>query len=384
MRLSDPATIISTILKHDRKINTYKFALIRSINSVVLSFLDLKLEQDAVAVPLRMLAEYWFAYYYPFVAPDAPIYQGVRANNQTKQDMSFRKDLTEFRALWETKFGKNPADGFFVIYEFRLSRSREAYDSALIKAFQKAIRAIVTALQMPIRYAGPAGNEWSIFSKPQIYRDLQNVIALPQTQPDDLCLVIPNELWMGFQSLSLWIEALCIHEWSLFVGNLEQAENLNIDRGVIYELLTEYPENRRSLEAERKEIGVLMRDGAQFICPWTYRQIINGTEYDLDHLMPLAIYPSNALWNLVPADAQFNRNTKRDKLASQSRLQAAIPDLAKTYENYQHSPVLSRVLKEDLELRFTSNEYPRTTLEIANRVTAFMLDICKARNVAEF
>ena len=50
--------VISTILKHDRKVTSYKLALVRAINDVVLSFPDLGRSDQAIAFLLRVLAEY--------------------------------------------------------------------------------------------------------------------------------------------------------------------------------------------------------------------------------------------------------------------------------------------------------------------------------------
>jgi hypothetical protein len=61
--------VISTILRYDRKVTTYKLALVRAINDVALSFPGLGDKGRDVAVPLPMLAEYWVAYYWPFVEP---------------------------------------------------------------------------------------------------------------------------------------------------------------------------------------------------------------------------------------------------------------------------------------------------------------------------
>jgi hypothetical protein len=36
--------------------------------------------------------------------------------------------------------------------------------------------------------------------------------------------------------------------------------------------------------------------------PWTGQLISGGKRYDLDHLVPLVLYPMNDLWNLVPPD----------------------------------------------------------------------------------
>src|SRR5687768_12213769 len=68
----NPRDVISTILKHDKKLTSYKLALLRSINDVVLSFPDLARDGRDVAVPLRSLAEFWVAYYRPFCDPAGP------------------------------------------------------------------------------------------------------------------------------------------------------------------------------------------------------------------------------------------------------------------------------------------------------------------------
>ena len=67
LRVGDNAAsrTIATILRHDAKVTSYKLALIRAINDVVLSFPDAGTHDQPVAIPLRVLAEYWLAYYWP-------------------------------------------------------------------------------------------------------------------------------------------------------------------------------------------------------------------------------------------------------------------------------------------------------------------------------
>jgi hypothetical protein len=98
-----PRDVISTILKHDAKITSYKLALLRSINDVVLSFADLATDGRDVAIPLRSLAEFWVAYYWPFCDPAGPIAQGQRAQRKAglASDMEFRPLLTALRLQWE-------------------------------------------------------------------------------------------------------------------------------------------------------------------------------------------------------------------------------------------------------------------------------------------
>lgn len=384
--------VISTILKHDRKVTSYKIALLRAINDVVLSFPDVWAFQQDVAVPLRLLAEYWVAYYWPFVAPDSPIYQGQRANG--KNDMGFRAELTQFRAEWEQFNGElsRPADGFYILNELRIPRRRASYPASLLGAYQKAIRAIAKTLEMPIRYAGP-GN-WTVFEEPKRYDQLsdsipawlnQRIIPVPGTQPQDKCLLISAKLWQTFQGMSLWVEALCIHEWCLFSERIMQ-EQPNLDRGDIYTLLTDRPDNRRPLTWESNQIDLLLMEGHEFVCPWTNKRIVEGTAYDLDHLLPVSIYPINELWNLVPSDPGFNRHVKRDRLPSPERLAEARPRLERDYEGYGASATLAQTLQEDVSIRFSTLDAApsRFSEAVAVVVVGLMEQVAESRNWERF
>ncbi|HYY41501.1 MAG TPA: hypothetical protein VE775_02140, partial [Pyrinomonadaceae bacterium] len=135
------AHTISTILKHDAKVASYKIALLRSINDVVLSYPDLRTYHSDVAVPLRALAEYWVAYYWPFTDPAEPIMQGPRSQRAgvLRNDVSFRPQLTQLRQMWEMFSGSSkPADGFWLINELRVPRKRVSYPSTLLKLYQEA------------------------------------------------------------------------------------------------------------------------------------------------------------------------------------------------------------------------------------------------------
>jgi hypothetical protein len=347
--------IISTILKHDSKVTSYKIALLRAINDIVLSFPDLRNYQTDVAIPLKLLAQFWVAYYWPFVKPNSPIYQGQRStgnNGQLRNDMLFRPELTALRREWETIVGSShPSDGFYLINELRINRKYQDYPLSLHQYYAAALTAIAKAMEMPIRHAGP-GN-WTVFSKPLKYEDIDDtIIAIPGTFSKDKCLIINAELWQTFQEMSLWIEALCIHEWCLFSERVKQ-EN-QVHRGLIYQLLTYRPGNRRPLTWERNNIDILLMEGTKFRCPWTEKTISQGVDYDLDHILPVSLYPINELWNLVPSDPEFNSYQKRDRLPSIETLQKARPYFELAYSNYNKSLSLSKALQEDVAVRFST------------------------------
>ncbi len=101
------ARVIGSILKHDKKVNSYKIALVRAVNDVVLSYPDLEDANPDVAVPLRRLAQQWLAYYWPFMDPGCPVLQGARVKRRgvLSNDVSFRPALTRLRNVWKDQFG---------------------------------------------------------------------------------------------------------------------------------------------------------------------------------------------------------------------------------------------------------------------------------------
>ena len=379
---------IATILKHDNKTTSYKIALLRAINDVVLMYPDVARQGQPVAVPLNRLAELWVAYYWPFADAQHPIYQGARAirDEATRNDIAFRPALTNLRTEWQqlVQLTPQPADGFFLLTEMRTPRRRATYPPALQQAYRQTVVATAKAIQMPIKYAGPG--HWSVFDAPARYDQLPpTVLPLPGTQPQDTCVVVPASLWEAFHRLSLYVEALCLHEWCLFTESVTQDAGRLAARGEVYTLLTARPDNRRPLSWERNQVDILLHENHHFTCPWTQKRLTQPQHYDLDHLLPLAVYPVNELWNLLPVDREFNQHTKRDKVPDAQRLTAAEPLLAAAYSTYHRSPALQKAVREDAALRFSGLRTDHTfAAMLANRAVRFIDDVAAARYVQRF
>ena len=388
MEFTPAGSEISTILRHDSKQTSYKIALLRSINDVVLNYPDLDARGRDVAVPLLTLAERWMAYYWPFVQPGAPVYQGHRGalKGKMRNDIAFRPALTHLRSLWERDHpGGNPSDGFFLVNDFQIERKRSTFTEDVINAYRAARSKVADAIRYPIKHAGPG--HWSVFPKPKpLYQLDGNVRALPQAKGNYACLVIRSDLWDTFRRLSLWVEALCIHEWCLFTETVQQEGETPADRGDIYRLLTDRPDNRVALTWERNQIDLLLMEGNTFVCPWTERTLAQSADYAIDHLLPLSAYPINELWNLVPVDRDFNSNVKRDRLPSESSLHKAEPHLIRAYETYLHQRELERALRQDVGLRFADLDADPQPFPVAvtRATTRFIKQVARARNLARF
>lgn len=367
--------LLSTILRHDRKQNSYKIALVRAINDVVLNYPFVSSSKD-VAIPLRLLADKWIAYFWPFVSQEEAIRQGNAAKD--KNDISFRPELSQLRSLWESHHQTTGAQEGFLLVDLMMSAKPK--ETHLQKAYKAASSKIMTALRQPIQYAGEG--QWNSFTKPIKAKDCSDAITLlPATQDNDTVLIVNKALWTGFQELSLWIEALCIHEWSLLTVRFAEQED-DVTRGTVYELLTSRPDNRRPLTWERNHIDILFLEGHTFTCPWTYKTL-SSDKYDLDHLLPIAVYPTNELWNLVPSDSQFNQHNKRDKIASQEKLEKARPMLEGTYNKYLLHKDLSIALQHSAQSRFGTFADLNTSL-LSTSVTEMIAKVGDMRNVARF
>lgn len=386
------SNILSTILRHDRKITTYKIALVRAINDVALAYPNLGAKGLRIAIPLRALAEFWIPYYWPFASTDRVILQGQRrrrkGTDSYTQDIAFRDELVALREEWAKCLGgiePLPSDGYVLMEEMRIPRRQRLYPTTLRRAYDRTVKSIIRRIRLPIRYAGEG--QWTVFARPTRYKRIRShVRPIPGTHREDLCVLIDSGLWQMFRDLSLWIEALCIHQWALITPDFNSDVPNDVTRGETYQLLTDRPDNRRPLTWERNQIDILMMEGETFHCPWTEKCISQGISYDIDHLFPFSVYPINELWNLVPTDRQFNQHTKRDRVPSVRRLKAAEPILTQTYRSYDKQRELAAALQEDVRLRFAELDSCQTDFEetVAHAATSLLDEMANYRNLSRF
>ena len=202
-------------------------------------------------MPLRRVAERWLVYYWGFVG-ERPIFQGARAQrgDVLTQDVSFRPHLTLLRQAWETlpHARSHPSEGALLLADYQAGRTVNA---ALRSLTEQTLRSVARAVRQPVRYAGGKGPH-TLFSAPAPIH-LLPASPLPGSSPAEVGFTVPAPLWQSLREMSLWVEALCLHEWSLYLEKVEQ--QTPITRGEVFELLTACPEGRTPLTWERNQIG---------------------------------------------------------------------------------------------------------------------------------
>ncbi|GGM16709.1 HNH endonuclease signature motif containing protein [Deinococcus aerophilus] len=373
--MDDGRAVLATLLRHEAKSNSYKFALVRALNDLALLYPGPSGQR--VIVPLRLVAERWLVSYWAFVG-NAPVYQGPRARRAvgTVQDLSFREALTALRGAWEEWTGtcSGPADGALLLAAFQVGRG--SLPEPLRRLTQATISAIAQAVRQPVRYAG-TGNAHALFGAPAPAGTLSGH-PLPGTRPAEPAFVVPAALWQTCRDLSLWVEALCLHEWSLYVERVTQ--DVPVSRGQVFTLLTSSPVARIPLTWERHQVQLLMLEGAVFHCPWTHKSL-TPQGFDLDHLIPLSAHPLNDLWNLVPSDPVHNQRVKRARLPDSARLHSALQALEQTYRLYGQQSSTGPVLRRDVLARFG---VPLAAGALAQQVCGLVDHVAEARNVPRY
>ncbi|GGL11325.1 HNH endonuclease [Deinococcus radiotolerans] len=373
--MAEGRALLASLLRHEAKANTYKFALVRALNDLALDAPWLT-DQDVI-IPVRRVAERWLVFYWPFVGPQEvqqgsrPVRGGVR-----RQDMSFRAALTRLRRAWEApQVRGHPADGALLLAEVQADRGRLSPELRALTT--QALDAIALAVRQPLKFAGPGGPH-GLFGHVAPVATLPGT-PLPGAQAQEAAFVVPAGLWSALHDLSLWVDALCLHEWSLFVERVEQTPR--VTRGEVFTLLTAAPETRIPLTWERHQVRLLLLDGLPFTCPWTARPL-GPDAFDLDHLIPVATHPISELWNLIPSDPRHNQHVKRDRIPDAGRLTQALPILSGTYATYGSAGALSPVLQRDVTARF--GRWLPGPRELALEVVRLSEAVAQARNVPRY
>ena len=128
-------------------------------------------------------------------------------------------------------------------------------------------------------------------------------------------MAVPSHLWRAFRRWGPWIEPLLRQEWAAYMESL-------IDTGDSRDLwrALAWVDPQRDTREVRTLVEDLRARGQPIYCVWSGCRLQNGI--DIDHCLPLAAWPCQDLWNLLPSSATVNR-TKGDKLVTPERLEDA-------------------------------------------------------------
>ena len=127
---------------------------------------------------------------------------------------------------------------------------------------------------------------------------------------------IPKEYYEAFEILGSFISGQdsIFLKWAEFSKNASK-QTLSIEN--ILGNLVQAPVTERDSKNSRDLFDDLLKKLGETECVWTGRKT---DQIQVDHIIPLAIWKNNDLWNLLPAVPKINNN-KRDKIPTPSLIE---------------------------------------------------------------
>ena len=312
MRLPDDGAgalpLLRGIILNDDKSATYKLGLLRSVAKVADLTPGLARHhpsEDAVLLPLGVVALNWVRMYLPLVARGLP----QMPRNSGPDGLGFAKN--GFRALLSS--GLAPLDlrvGAVFLSE------REA---AVSGAIREAARTIAT---MPANFTRYPNSSTSVFAATAVSPIFRGPIALDaETLTAFGTLTVPGHVWRAMQRLGPWIEPVLAAEWARMVHGYGERQGHTYAPGEIEAALA-WVEPVRDVRLARDVALSRMAAGAEVSCVWSGRRLSPDT-LDIDHCLPWSAWACGDLWNLMPAHRTVNQRQKRDLLPSAAAMAAS-------------------------------------------------------------
>lgn len=279
-----PLDRIEGILNRDRKVATYKLALLRGLCDIAAAddrSVDWSYPQE-VGVPLDNLAERWLFYYWPLFASSEFIPQMQAENSVSTRPVKFRPSLNLLIAHYRLLGG---LDAFALDYR---SGRLDPQAKILLRA---ALRNISVAIvQGPVTHSEQGG----MFRYDKMTRKIY-------------CAV---ELWQELCLTGYWIRDALLLRWT----ELTIRFSPNISRGQVLEKLLQEPVIDREVTLARQ--CYLKQESLH--CVWSDKPI-QAHALAVDHALPFSYWRNNDLWNLMPTHKTVN-GQKSDKVPSTSLL----------------------------------------------------------------
>mgnify|MGYP006266506289 FL=1 len=300
-----PIETLESILVEDRKVNSYKYALLRALANLAIHRYNAVewLPDGRVALPWKLIADEWIAYYWPIVEADVgagPILQGQKIKG--KSDFAFRRPLTDLAA----RFAR--AGGYAAF-----SRSRDAgrLTAESEKLYHDAVQKLKSAIGQPVYYAGNERTTKGLFEMKGKH------------------VMLPGALWSELSVMGRWVIDSIVLRWAEFtVGLRHQMPGLT--REAVLGLLLREDEADRDVavaqeifEARRRQTS----DG-RIECVWSGHSV---SKFDVDHAIPFSLWGNNDLWNLLPASPKVN-NAKRDRLPTRPLIERRRDAIVEAWE----------------------------------------------------
>jgi len=300
---------IETIITRDKKVATYKLALLRALCEVAQkeSHMAKWIGDGLVSVPLGLVAEKWLLYYWPIIELDItqdkwavmPQTQGMEKN----KPIAFRRSIHDLIRFYQAHGGLSAMH-----HDYKSGSVPPGAQLLLDLAINTIARTIVAG---PVTYAGG-----SLEGANSYFGFVGRRSALHRcTGPDSACerlgrILVPAGTWREMCLIGHWVGESLVLRWAELT---HQLSNRTVAVKDVVERLLIIPETERDVHFARSVYG----SSSDLRCVWTDEPL--NMRFAVDHTVPFSVWHNNDLWNLLPAAPMVN-SRKSDKLVTKELL----------------------------------------------------------------
>ncbi len=301
-----PLDLIAAVLgQKERKVATYKLALIRALADIALTRpKSVVWRADGfVAVPVDEVAERWILYYWPLFESADFLPQMSGEWKSGAHTLRFEGELSRLIEIYARQGGL--ASFSVQRREGPLSGNRALAHAELMRKLRTAIR------EGPVTHAGG---------------------SLPARLfgMDGRYILVAAPLWQELSLMGSWIIDALMLRWANLVSELASGD---VPPAVVLSVLMKEPD----IGHETRVVRAILGSEPRLECVWTGSGLEDPL-YEVDHVLPHALWHNNDLWNLMPTQSRIN-SEKRAKLPTRRLLGSRRSSFLRYWEIYRtHLP----------------------------------------------
>lgn len=302
---------IESILSQDSKDTTYKFALLKAFAQIASTPLNrfAHFSNDYVFFPIGLIAEKWIEMYWKLM--DSPDFIPQKKGGEVNKKLAFRPPLEAVIAYYKIKNGLNPYYEFWSDMQSGVTRNSHEY-TLLVALLNSVIKTIIDG---PIAFSGSSFDDTQFFilgEGSKTFSKYHSTINAKNVLDAYVRVGIKKNAYHELYRYGTWISDSITLRWAKFTEKLTQhhAHPKSLG-GIISKMSVDYVHDRETQFA-RKLYDMYQNDYGYVKSVWSAEKI---SQYEVDHVLPYAVYGNNDLWNLMPAKHTEN-NAKRDALVS--------------------------------------------------------------------
>ena len=326
-------SILTAILSKDRKVSTYKFALLRSIVECVTqrSSHRTRSEEGWDRYPYGLLIYYWLLYYYPLFSHEVfiPQQNGESPLVEEGNNIAFRSDYNKVIQFYRTRGG---------LQQFRYDLIQDDIPQAIHRETIELIRSIQKTIKgMPMKHFGYSrfGEHYSLVKPVSKRNTIRNPSFTGLIEQAGYFAILPelHDLLNDLGALIIGEDSI-ITGWAEFTYNAarrnEHTETLPKEH--ILSILSHSVDIPRDIGQVKKVLK--SAESERLRCIWTGTRL--NSNFHIDHAIPYSLWQNNNLWNLLPVKSRINQN-KSDRIPAPSLIEESAGRIKEVWRLYARS-----------------------------------------------